>query len=476
MSGHQHKKPVTRRDFLSSGLIQGTGYMMLPSVLDILLNHGIARAQAVCASTGANNMPALITIDASGGACFAWDIPPMDAGNNPLSSYSRLGLGTAPTTIQTLFANAIKRSTTGTMIPQVEITLNSATVTTATSGANATTILGKTTCIPIWTSSRDDSSTVANGIQTAAINAGLNGKLKLLGTRDSKTGVADVDAFDLPSVTPFIPRSIDDIVNSLGAPASGAFGRLAQNKRDSLMKIIKNLNSNQARQLAAASGGQTAVDLIGCSHDQNIVITQSPPTGDPRSSAIAPIWNIAANTAPTATNAVRAGMVLAALTGNSGPLGIEMGGYDYHGQGQTVQNNQHTALGTLIGQILASAQVLNRDVFIYLITDGATDSTDSATPAAPQGDSGQNGGNIMFMFKANGAVIPATKQQVGYFNGSQQNDPGSPSENIQMGSISALVNYLGFAGGMTKVNTVTSLIPSMNLSSAQILALLALGV
>lgn len=456
----QKRKPITRRDFLAAGLTSSFTYMMAPTALDMVLNAAIAQAQAAgCVAVGGpSTMPAIITIDAAGGACFAWDIPPLMSDYvtpitvGGVTKYGKLGLGDNPTFQPTQFANAIQRSTPGTLIPQIETTL----------AGNAAAVLNRTVCVPVWTISNDDSSTVPNNIHNAAIAAGLTGKIKLLGNESSSTGIRNIDAFSLTANTPFVPNSVFDIVNSLGAPASGALGSLSAARKDKLMGIVKNLNETEAQRLIAASKGDVARDLLGCAHSANTTIMQSAPTGDPRTSPIATVFGLTAASQATATATVRAGMVLAALEGNSGPVGMALGGYDYHNQGQNTQNTRHQDLGTLIGQILASAQIMNKDVFIYLLTDGATDTADSATPGAPRGDSGDNGGNIMFMYKATGTVPTTTRKQVGYFNTNQSVARGSPTESIQKAAASVFLNYLAFAGGASKVATFGSLVPSMS--------------
>jgi len=69
---------------------------------------------------------------------------------------------------------------------------------------------------------------------------------------------------------------VDDLVNSLGSPASGAFGKLSQGKKNAVMNIIKNLNTSEASKLANASGGTMASDLLSCAHIQNIDVVKSP--------------------------------------------------------------------------------------------------------------------------------------------------------------------------------------------------------
>jgi hypothetical protein len=446
-----HARPVSRRDFLRAGVISSSAWMMLPTGLDVLLSAGAQAAGLNCPS-GSSSMPALVCINASGGACFAWDFLPVDSGGNLLPSYSKLGGGTAPGTVTSPFANKqLKISSIGTMVPAIQTQL----------GGNAASILGKTVLLPIASASQDDTGTDKNSISVAAINAGLSGKIALMGTQSSvSTGLNNVEAFGLKSVAPFRPSNVTAIVNSLSAGTTGVFGALSASKKAKIINTISSISNDEANRLANANGGTVATNLIGCANQQNTALATAPPAGDARQdSQMQTIWGITTATSTGNSSALQASMVLAALQGNSGPVGIDLGGYDYHGQGQANQNSQHQQLGQLIAQVLASASAKGKDIVIHVTTDGATDSTNSTTPAPPQGDSGSNGMNFMLFFRGSGTgTIPsATKPMVGYFNTSQQNDPKSPTNQITYGALAAFANYLQFAG---QINLLPSIIPT----------------
>ncbi len=455
-----HKMPVTRREFVAQGLIAGTGYMFLPSLLDAILNGSIARA-AECATgsaAGGLTLPAHVTVGASGGACFAWDFIPGDAGGNFLNGYTTIGLPNN-SLLASPFANTnLRISTTGTMVPAI----------LAAAGAA---VCARTTVIPIAVKSSDDNNTDKLDISASLVNVGLVSKVKVMGNQSTATGVSFSDGMGLSPVTPFVPRSVNDVVGALGSPAVGAFAALPMVQRDRVMRMISNISKDEASRLMQASTGKQAADLLDCAHTQNITLATAPAKGDPRiDTRVNTIWGLTA--VSNDSNTVEAAMVLAALNGDSGPIGINRGGFDYHNQGQTVQNNKHVELGTLIGRILASAAAIGKDVVISLITDGATS---AGGDLAPGGDSGNRGMRVQFHFKAAGNLpnVKALNSMIGYFNASQQNDPGSPTrDNETRGAISALLNYLQFAGQLGMLNTA---FPGNQLSTTDISTLTALG-
>lgn len=436
--------------------------MVLPTALDILVNR--AMAQTCDPATLQASMPALFTIDARGGACFAWDIPPRDGGGNFLQSYSRLGLPNADSTatdrgfLDTPFKGGVKRSPDGSLIPRLVAEID------RLAGGNpadaATAVLGNTVAFPIWSVSRDDSSTVGNDIQNAAVQAGLYGKLKVLGERSSSTGISNVDAFNLATATPFVPNNVDDVINTLGAPSSTSALNLSDAKKDKLMNIIKQLDSSQAQRLARAPAASKVGQDLAAIADVNKCVLTGGQVGDPVGSGIETVWELGVNGTP-ASNSVRAAMTLAALEGNSGPVGFEMGGYDYHGRAQNANNGQiarHQQLADLLAKVLLSAHRMNKPAFVWLVTDGATDTQPGEVD--PRGDSGENGGNIVFVYQPNGSGNAGFGLKNGIFqigafeerNGNQAVARNSVTESIQQGALSALVNYLHFAGKLSELS------------------------
>ena len=93
-----HGAPVTRRDFLASGLIGFGGSMVLPGVMTILANSGVAEAQdLICNTVGVSGLCPFVSIKLSGGMAMSANFLPLDKGGQLLQSYSKMGMGAGAT-------------------------------------------------------------------------------------------------------------------------------------------------------------------------------------------------------------------------------------------------------------------------------------------------------------------------------------------------------------------------------------------
>ncbi|MDZ4082157.1 MAG: hypothetical protein U1E10_04420, partial [Bdellovibrionales bacterium] len=86
-----HKKPTTRRDFLSSGLLGFSGSMIAPSILNVLARPEFAFGQTddSCQVSG-NTLPAFIVVNLSGGNSISGNLPPLGEDRQPLLRYDLL--------------------------------------------------------------------------------------------------------------------------------------------------------------------------------------------------------------------------------------------------------------------------------------------------------------------------------------------------------------------------------------------------
>ncbi len=104
-----HAKPVTRREFLASGMISATGTMLLPSALTMLTNAGLAQAKEsyVC-PTGTDasvaKKPGLFSIHLSGGGGLKGMFVGTDKAGG-LVSGNKMNLGNVPNVTQRFGAN-----------------------------------------------------------------------------------------------------------------------------------------------------------------------------------------------------------------------------------------------------------------------------------------------------------------------------------------------------------------------------------
>src|SRR5690606_37919700 len=110
--------------------------------------------------------------------------------------------------------------------------------------------------------------------------------------------------------------------------------------------------------------------LVDCSTSKNVEnIAEGSGNVDPRQNqavANANIWNL-----NNGGELARAAMVMNSITGVAGPVGLEMGGYDYHGNDRATTDQRDLNAGRLVGQVLQTAAALNRPVTIYLSSDGS---------------------------------------------------------------------------------------------------------
>ncbi len=397
-----HSKPVSRRDFLAHGMIPFAAAAFMPNWMK-LLSPESAMAQVKCPEDVSSMIP-FIQLNLGGGAGLAANYVPMDEGRQLLDSYDIIGLGNNQVPVTRVFGNA---PFAGNGISNVLTGIQSA---AQTATQNNTAFIGF--CVQ----SRDDSSEnyfAANGL---VHKAGLVGsKLPALGSRDSNSGIGQLSALYSPP-SPLIVKSYNDIANSLAYTAGLA--ALNQTQKEKLTKLIGDLNSAQARKLAATSSGAKFQELLTCVGIKNSeLVQQGTAAVDPRSNAaVAGIWGLAANTNANSESFVLGSMAYNTILGQAGSSSFDKGGYDYHGNSRAnVTNVRDREAGVLIGRILETARVLNKPVFLMVTTDGAVSAEKSASPTTDfNSDRGSAGMVYTFLYHPDGR--PATTDfQVGHY-------------------------------------------------------------
>lgn len=434
-----HRKPVTRREFLNSGLIAFSGMMFAPSITSLFTKHNIAHAAESCAAAGGPSLAPFVNLNLSGGAALMANLVPMDAGGQPLPSYSIMGLGRTPT-FRDAFANNAKWNGTG----------NGSGILRGIQSAASNSILNRSVAFTICSRSSDDSGTNPMNIAGLVTNAGLVGeKLANLGSRDSDTGVRHKAAFGVTPPAPLRVRDVNDVIDSIGF--SGQLSNLNTNQQLRLAKMIKNLSDRQARELASLSGGENLKNLVACATGTNIANVQAGTAGiDPRqNNALSSIWDFNER-----SDRAYGAMVSNALNGNAGAVCLEMGGYDYHGQNRTNTDQKDFNAGVVIGKTLATADNLNQKVFIHVTTDGSVSSVNSSGPSNFRGDRGGASTQIIIMFDPSGAPQSIGSHQIGNFTAGQAVDEKTIVGNVEAGAAAAFVNWAKFSGQVDLIQKV----------------------
>ncbi len=451
-----HAKPVTRREFLGAGLIPFAAWAVGPS-LGVLLNPLRAEAQAACAAASTGGFMPFITLNLSGGASLAGGIVTKTINGAVLSSYSKVGQGSGPNLSYNITKEFGDMEFPGTAIGGNTAGLVSKFLMGVRNPRNANNAptpaaLAKTSFIWQAVASNDDSAMNPFDVTGLVLKMGLQGgKLPNLGRSDTSTGLNAKSAV-LPPPAPFIVGNVNDLANALGYTA-GLQG-LTSGQKTSVARTIASLTSAQLQRMATTPAQEAVTKLIDCAGVKNVDLIATgggdvnPYSVATTGAALAGIWGVPV-TDRTSQNATFGAMVYNAITGNASTVNLNLGGYDYHDSTRATGDTRDLAAGQVIGKILETADYLQKPVFIYVCSDGATVSMDSATADSPWvSDRGIAGVQYMIAFHPSGR--PAVSgTQIGGFNAGQAADGSFPTGNSpELAAQAVFANYAAWNGRM----------------------------
>lgn len=442
-----HAKPVTRRDFLASGLLGFSSSMVLPSFLTLLAKSGSAEAQEVlCKVAGTSSLCPFISIKLSGGMAMAANFLPLDKDGQLLASYSKMGMGLGSTLpVSYEFANKAPFYANSGLLAGIR--------------AQATPLtLASSNFVGSCVRSQDDSAGNKFDITGLVVNAGLNGSLlPNLGRANTETGAGQQFAYTRPPA-PLVVGRYEDVAGALGV--SGSLAALSTTQKSGLFNSIKSLSSSQSLAIQNMTGGTLLAKLLGCANitNTNLISNTSSLNIDPLANAqFSQIWGITAATNKSSQDFVFATMVFNALNGNASTINLEIGGFDYHNGTRTSGDTKDLEAGTVIGKVLQSLALLGKKGFIAVTSDGSVTSAVSDIAGSPwQSDRGVAGASYMLSYDPAGAHT-LKSSQLGYFTSAQAvDDTFLTGGSAEMAAGAMFVNYLAFNN---KLNLVESFLP-----------------
>lgn len=440
-----HGLPKTRREFLASGLKATAATIIAPTFIETLWSSMAHAATCGGAAASGPTMPAAVVINGAGGFSVAGNFVFMDEGNQPLSSYSRLGLGTAGAfnVDKTFGESGGNFADVSQLLSGIRTDQNGNPVATDST-------LNNTACLGIACQSQDDTANNALNV-TGMLAEVLKGEfLPVLGGNRNMPAV-------LPSPAPLnVSRQID-VENAVSV--RGSIASMSTDSKSALFRSISRLTSSQARRMASISGGDALKHLSQSASQTNLELvsgTGGNITINPLdNNEFSTLWGVTANNVNTGTGG-QASAVYNALVGNASMCNISIGGCDYHGNGRATQDAKDNEIGRTVGRVLESARILNRPVFVMVTTDGSVASAESLIPGAEfTSDSGTRSGMICFFYDPKKRP-EQKKRQLGHFNAAQAAERntvvgGSPMRGVT----AAIVNYLSFAGRPDLIDQVT---------------------
>jgi hypothetical protein len=519
---HQnHKRPVTRRDFLAAGMLGSTGMVVGPAWLGALLKASRANAgvpglasdiQALLASgqcnvpTSASGIP-FICFDLAGGANLVGSevlVGQQGGQANFLTTAGYELLGVPGNMVPSSSANI--DPSLG-LLWHKDGAIKRGILSVATTPATAAGTSGAVLCAE---SQNDTQSNPHNPMYGIAM-AGANGLLlDLIGTVSSvsggnsmaptalikpalqpttinqpsdatglvSTGGASADPLSIAVIesqsrisggsTPFASGNETTIGGALSAPNGGTPGVELYTASDPNQSVDDTGLKNQVRcsyvksaYTAAAFGNPGALD----------------PTQDPLIiGGASPIFT-AAQINSSSDAAATATVMKLVIDGYAGAGTISMGGFDYHDGTRATGETRNFQAGQMIGAVLEYAQRKASPVMIYVISDGSLNSNGMVDSSAAgrdklgwQGDNSSVASTFFLVYSPRGrpALLNGTAgQQIGYFSASGN---VVTSSSVVGNAVTTLVqvvilNYMGLLGTVNQYSSIFGQ-PSMSLGTA----------
>jgi hypothetical protein len=513
-----HKRPVTRREFMAAGMLSSYGVVLGPAWLGALLKASRAGAtlapdiQAMLAQgqcnvpTAASGIP-FICFDLAGGANLVGSevlVGQQGGQTNFLSTagYELLGV---PGDMVPGAKNVNIDPSLG-LLWQADGAIKRGILSVATTPATAAGTSGAVFCAE----SQNDTQMNPHNPMYGIAMAGANGLLlDLIGNVSSVSGGNSMAPAAL--INPALqPTTIDQPSDATGLVSTG--GASADPLSVAVMESQARISGGNAPFVSgnessiggalSAPGGSTPGVQLYTSSDPNQAVDDTtlknqvrcnyvrsaytadafgnPGALDPTQDPLiigggSPIFTAAqfsnSDVAATAT------VMKLVIDGYAGAGTIALNGFDYHDGTRATGETRNFQAGQMIGAVLEYAQRKGKPVMIYVISDGSLNSNlmvDSSS--AGRGKLGWQGDNasvastffLVYSPKGRPTLLNGTAgQQIGYFSAA-----GSvvSSSSLVGNSVSTLVqvvilNYMGLLGTVNQYSSIFNQ-PSMALGSA----------
>ncbi len=446
LEGHRIK---TRRDFLSHGLISMSTFTMVPSVLSLITSNHAYAQQMGCPAPQVNTKTPVLIFDLAGGANIPGsNVMAGGAGGQMdfLADYKSLGL---PDDFHPSRQGMTNNEMGLVFHGDSAILRGIQNVTSATTRSRVDGAL-------FAASSSDDT---ANNTLNPAYwlnRAGAQGGLsQIAGTRDTESGGRSVAPME--SINPaFQPVQLNRPQDALGLVNIGKLGSLFNDaKAQRILKAIERMSEQKIMSFNQQALPDQIKSLVKCGYvgSQDLISQYSADAIDASQDAMV---NQAFDDLGNRDQRKTATIAKLVLDGHIGVGVIEKGGYDYHNQTRRTGETRDFDAGELIGRVMELANLKQKNVMIYVITDGgvvAREEIDNTAEGrgkyAWSGDSGQRSSAFMLLYRHGGrAALRNGIRQIGYYkpSGGVENTatPASNSSTNLAKLITA--NYLALHG------------------------------
>ncbi len=476
-----HKRPVTRRDFLAQGLTAGLGLAMGPTIFSLFANPRTAQAalsadletlKGSCgiAAQGAGKIP-FICFDLAGGANISGSNVLVGQQGGQLdflstAGYNKLGL---PGDMAPFIANA-DSGTRDFINTDLGLAFHSdsaflrgileRTSVSTHAGVNGAVIPAR---------SDNDTGNNPHNPMYAINRAGADGELlTLIGSRSSDSGGNSVAPAAMIN-SAVRPTKIDRPSDVTGLVDTGKLvGLLSQ---DDAVAVLESIQRISAKKLGRVDSKITAdavlKDMINCGYVKAADLVDR--YGDPAAlnpnidpNIIGAIFSQAELDSDAEFRKTAAVMKLV-VNGFAGAGTITMGGYDYHTGNRSVGEIRDLRAGRCIGACLEYAARLGMPLMIYVFSDGSVasngtidDSVEGRGKGVWTGDNSSTAASFFLVYNPGGrpsllganADQQARHQQIGYFRSDASVETASSpaANNVNLLVETIALNYMALHG------------------------------
>jgi hypothetical protein len=470
-----HRRPVSRRDFLSAGLVTGTATVVVPTAMSLLaarsaqadvLANLAGIGSAGCGITGGAGMIPFICFDLSGGANIAGSNVLIGRQGGQLdflttAGYSKLGLPgnmtpNLPTFTDTTFGLAFHSDSSFLRGMRMR-----ATATTAAS-TNGTIIAAR---------SENDTGNNPHNPMYGIARTGARGELlTLIGSVSSDSGGNSMAPAAM--INPQIrPTKVDRASDVTGLVDTGELGTLFPDPNDAVA-VMESMAVLTHRKHGAVSTNPTNNAALNdaalkqfnkCGYVKSAYLAErfdNPaslnPGIDPNIVGPTGIFSQAEYDGDGEFRKTAAVMKMV-IDGNAGAGTIQMGGFDYHTGERATGELRDLRAGQCIGACLEYAARTNRPLMLYVFSDGSLSSNgmlDNSVNGRGKGvwtgDNQATAASFFLVFRPGQRPVlrAATMNQIGWYSADgsvvTSSHPGANAVNLLVELV--LLNYMGLHG------------------------------
>jgi hypothetical protein len=482
-----HRRPVTRRELLSAGLLTGAASVVMPTLGGLLASRN-AHAQGVpnvlsrldpvigtagCGITGGAGMVPFIAFDLSGGANIAGSNVLMGRQGGQLDflstvGYSRLGLPgnmtpNLPNQINTQFNIAFHADSAF-----LRGMLRRAQPGTAASTDGSI----------IAARSENDTGNNPHNPMYGIARAGARGELlTLIGSVSSESGgnsLAPVSMLN-PAIR---PTKVDRASDVTGLVDTGELGTLFPDAADAVavmesMAVLTHRKHGAVQTLMATDAQIKEFNKCGYVKSAYLAERFNDPSSlnpalDSRIVGAGGIWTEAEYNGDNEFRKTAAVMKMV-IDGNAGAGTIQMGGFDYHTGERATGEMRDIRAGECIGACLEYAARVGRPLMIYVFSDGSLSSNgmlDNSVNGRGKGvwtgDNQATAASLMLVYRPGGPPVMRTmsdgspRRQLGWYSMDgavvTSSHPGANAVNLLVEEV--ILNYLALHGRQGDMQTL----------------------